>query len=454
MSGLIGSRSKGASGAILYSLGSFTAALVYQAFGAWAQLYYVDILKMPLALYGTAMTIYGIWNAINDPLAGQWSDVTSTRWGRRIPFILFGTIPMCLAFALVWAVPGWVQADPKLLFAYYLVVAFLFDGLYTIVILNWTALYPEMYPSLQQRSNVSAIRQALGLVGMVMGMALAPQVRAAFGWAGMGVLFAVVGAVAMFASLLGSKEDPTFSEQQGLSVVEALKSTFVNKSFVTFVLVNLFIQFTFVLIPATLPFFSKYVMGLADEQNTLVLAPMFVVALPMVWVWSRITNKVGPRKATMAATALFALGLLPFFFVRTLTGAMVTTALTGVGLSGLMVLVDVLIADVVDDDEVRTGHRREGMYFGANAFIIRLGVSMEAIVFSVVMNAYGYVPGLDTALQPQTVKTGLTLLMTFIPMISLALAILMLTKYPLDGARRHELGDQIKAIRAASVEHN
>ncbi len=60
----------GLPGPLLYSLGSFTAALLGQAFNAWVQLYYVDILKMPLALYGTGMLLYGIWNAINDPLAG------------------------------------------------------------------------------------------------------------------------------------------------------------------------------------------------------------------------------------------------------------------------------------------------------------------------------------------------------------------------------------------------
>ena len=123
------------------------------------------------------MTIYGIWNAINDPLAGQWSDRTRTRWGRRIPFILFGTVPFCIIFVLVWTVPQSVQASANSLFAYFLAMAFLFDGLFTVVILNWTALFPEMYPSLRERSSVSATKQALGIVGMIVGMALAPAVR-------------------------------------------------------------------------------------------------------------------------------------------------------------------------------------------------------------------------------------------------------------------------------------
>lgn len=430
----IGSRYSAPSGTFLYCLGSFTAALLGQAFNSWAQLYYVDILKLPLVLYGTGMTIYGIWNAINDPLAGQWSDRTRTRWGRRIPFILFGTVPFCIIFVLVWTVPQSVQASANSLFAYFLAMAFLFDGLFTVVILNWTALFPEMYPSLRERSSVSATKQALGIVGMIVGMALAPAVRDLVGWTGMGIIFGVLGLAAMFLSLLGSKERPEFSEEQGLPIAEAFKHTFVNRSFLTFVIMNLFVQFTFVLLPATLPFFCKYVLGLSDAQNTLVLAPIFIVALPMVWVWGRITNRLGPRRASLLAVAVLALALVPFAFVNSLATVMMATAFTGIGLAGVLVLVDVLIADIIDEDEVNTGARREGAYFGANAFIMRFSVSLEAIAFSVVMATHGYNPELQV--QPATVGPGLRLLMTVIPLVSLALAMIALYYYPIDGQRR------------------
>jgi len=426
-----------ARGPLLYSLGSFTAALLGQAFNAWVQLYYVDILKMPLALYGTGMLLYGIWNAINDPLAGQWSDNARTRWGRRIPFILFGTIPFCIVFALVWWVPGWAQTSYTALFTYFLIVAFLFDGFFTVVILNWTALYPEMYPSLAQRSHVSALRQALGIVGMIIGMVLAPQFRQWFGWAGMGLIFAIIGGIGMFLSLLGSKENPEFSQQQGLRVGEAFKHTFLNKSFVTFVLANLLVQFTFVLLPATMPFYCKYVLGLSDAQNTLMLAPISLVALPMVWVWGRVTNRFGPRRTAMLSTAIFALALIPFTYVKSLVGGMITSAFVGIGLAGLMVIVDVLIADVIDEDELKTGTRREGAYFGANAFIMRLGVSLEAITFSVIMGLYGYDAHL--AVQPDTVARGLRILMTVIPIVSLVLALVALYFYPINGDRREAI---------------
>jgi len=282
---------------------------------------------------------------------------------------------------------------------------------------------------------------------MIIGMVLAPQFRQWFGWAGMGILFAVIGGLSMFLSLLGSKENPDFSEQQGLRVSEAFKHTFVNKSFVTFVLASLLIQFTFVLLPATMPFFCKYVLGLTDAQNTLVLAPIFLVALPMVWVWGRVTNRIGPRRTAMVAAVVFAVALIPFGYVTTLLGGMITSAFAGIGLAGLMVIIDVLIADVIDEDELGTGTRREGAYFGANAFVMRLGVSLEAITFSAIMGMHGYNPNL--ASQPSTVIPGFRILMTVVPIVSLVLALIALYYYPIDGDRREAIIQGIEKKRSA-----
>ena len=125
----------------------------------------------------------------------------------------------------------------------------------------------------------------------------------------------------------------------------------------------------------------------------------------------RITNRLGPKNAMILSVVLFALGLTPFLFVHSLVGLWPPRPSSAWG-SGLLVLVDVLIADVVDEDEVATGRRREGI-FGANAFIIRPGVALQAIVFSAIMAAHGYDPNLAT--QPQTVIRGLRLIMAGFP---------------------------------------
>ena len=73
---------------------------------------------------------------------------------------------------------------------------------------------------------------------------------------------------------------------------------------------------------------------------------------------------------------------------------MIIAVFIAFGLAGLLVLLDVLIADVVDEDEIKTGVRREGMYFGVNGFMIRLGISLNAVIMGNVLNAFVTIPTL------------------------------------------------------------
>lgn len=84
---------------ITYSMGNFANTIAYQVFGNRIQFYYVDILGLNAAVAGIIWTIYGLWNAINDPLMGQLSDRTRTPMGRRVPYVVFGAVPLGLAFS-------------------------------------------------------------------------------------------------------------------------------------------------------------------------------------------------------------------------------------------------------------------------------------------------------------------------------------------------------------------
>jgi len=89
-----------------FTTGSLGVALSYQAFGTYIQFLYIDILGLKASLVGIGWSLYGIWNAVNDPLAGYWSDNTRTRWGRRIPWIVGTFIPVGLFFYLLWVPPS------------------------------------------------------------------------------------------------------------------------------------------------------------------------------------------------------------------------------------------------------------------------------------------------------------------------------------------------------------
>jgi len=426
-----------------YSLGNFASAVLGQTVTAFAFFYYVDVLKVPAERISAIMVAYGVWNAINDPLFGHISDRTRTRWGRRIPYILFLTLPLCVAFALLWA-PPFAAGNSQALSVYYLIVIFIFDGLFTIVVLNWTALFPEMYPALEDRSRVSALRQVLGIIGLIVGVALPPFLHPLIGWKAMGAVFAVISLVTMYASLYGSKEKPEFSAETGLGFWDALKATYINRSYVTYLVPALLIQYTFVALQSAIPFYAKYVLEVQGLMESLLLGTLFVMAIPFSLVWAKIINKIGPKKAMAQSIALFGACLVFFFVAQDFIHAVATCFALSFGLAGILVLLDILIADVVDEDEIKTGVRREGMYFGVNGFMIRLGISINAAIMGPVMVKTGYDATL--AVQPATALTGFRLLMSAIPMAAMALALVVFRFYPLDGETLARVKSQVAAM--------
>lgn len=417
---------------LAYSFGALGSGLSSYAVQTYIVFFYADVLKVPIDLIGYSMIAYGIWNAINDPLFGYISDRTRTRWGRRIPYVAGGFIPLTLAFIFLWIPPlRIVNAGHLPLFIYFTVMMFLFDGIYTLVILNWTALFPEMFPSLKDRAVVSMWRQVFANLGLILGIALAPMVYANLGWSAMAGIYGAITAAALAVSLLGSRETGARVHEEPLNVFPALKYTIANKSFMTYVISSSLVQFTFVLLMATVPFYTKYALRIPEEQSTFLLGATFLmVFLTLAW-WMRYTVKVGPKRAMSTGIILFAVTILPFAVAKGLAMGIACGALLGIGLAGLILLFDVLLADVIDEDQVRTGRRREGMYFGANALFIRLGVSAQALVMSQVLKASGYNPHL--AVQPPSVEIGIRFLMAGVPVIALALAYLVLRMYPLYG---------------------
>jgi len=432
---------------IAYSVGSLGTTLSMQCFNTFVPIFYIDRLKLSPALFGLAMTIYAIWNAINDPLAGQISDRTRTRWGRRIPYVAFLTVPMVLSFILVWTPPFSVaRGQMTQLFLYFTFIICLLDGLWTFVVLNYTSLFPEMYPNEKQRASVSAWRQVFTVVGLLVGVALPPLLYGPLGWPLTALIFAVVTGVSLLVSLAGSHEAKEFSQEEPLRLRAALLATFKNKSFLLFLVNNIFVTFVFEMLTAAVPFYAKYVLHVGDMETSILLAAAFVAAVPTLYLWTRLTQKRGARDAMMWGLIVFCIGLLPFLLAGSFLTGLLAMLTASAGLSAMLLLGDLLIADIVDEDELETGRRREGMYFGMNGFMIRLGIALKAIVLSATLQVSGYNAYLSE--QPASAQLGIRLLIGAVPIVALLIALWATWKYPLHGAYLVDVKERIATLHA------
>ncbi|MCA5894521.1 MFS transporter [Isoptericola sp. NEAU-Y5] len=416
---------------IAYGASAFPANLLLQTFSAFVVYFYVDRLGVPAGWVAGAMIAHGILNALLNPLVGAASDRRRTRWGRRLPWIGLGVVPLVAAFALVWMPP---PLEPSGLVVWFLVVVAIYDVAYVAVVLNASALFPEIFRTTAERARGNSPRQLFGLVGMILGTAGAPLLYDSVGWAVMGLVLAVVSLGFFCWSVVGMVERPVDEavvreREAAVGLRDQLRYTFANRAFVTYVLGSLLLQSTTAILLAAVPFYVRYTVGGSDADATLLLAPIFVAAIPAIVGWSWVVRRVGPRTAMLAVVVVYGLATCLYLIPTTVGGAALAGLAVGLGVAGLMQVLEVALAQVIDDDETRTGLRREGMYFGANGFVVRGSVVVQAVVLAAVLAASGYVEG--AAGQVPEVATGVRLLLGGVPVLLAAGAFVCFWFYPL-----------------------
>jgi len=164
----------------------------------------------------------------------------------------------------------------------------------------------------------------------------------------------------------------------------------------------------------------------------------------MVYVWQKVAPALGAKRSFMFAMLALALALFPLFFVTTFNGALACALLLGVGIAGFIEVIDLLLSDVIDEDETKTKTRREGMYFGANAFITRFAIALNALTIGFVFMSTGYNPYIFT--QTRDFIFGLRLLIVAFPMGGILLALLIIAFYPLVGTSLHQMKARLKEM--------
>jgi GPH family glycoside/pentoside/hexuronide:cation symporter len=397
---------------LLYASGSFGANVTFQALAAWLIYFYAppddadNTALIGIGVVGAILVVSRVIEAFDDPLIGFWSDMTNSRWGRRLPFIVAGTPVMALGFFLLWTPPVDGLSAWNALYLFVVIEVFFFAN--TVVGGPYEALLPEIASSSDERVSISAWKVLFGAAGAGVVFLLAGPMIDAWGFAGMGLALAVLVFVTRLLPVLGVRRHVDRAvPASSFSFARAVRETFANSQFLAFI--PAFVLFTAaqVMLTQWLPYYADVVLG-----NTTISLPFGVqltetgakvafltalffvpllVAIPLVSWFARRTSKRRAYSASLLACAvlfplLFFSGFLPG--VPDLAQALLLLPL-GIPLTGLFVFPNALLADIIDFDELRTGERREAIYYGVQATLQKAGLGLAAGLFALILAVFG-----------------------------------------------------------------
>lgn len=458
----------------LYGLGDWGASAATTARNVFWFVFLTNVVGLDAGLAGTATLVGRLWDGINDPLVGMLSDRLQTRWGRRRPFLLFGSIPFAIAFILLFWVPPFENRFA--LTAYYSFAYLLFDTLYTIVNVPYTALTPELTEDYDERSSLTGWRVSVSIfASLVTGAFFKLLAENLFApWFGVGTeairygyllaafLWSLTLAVPLIL-LFRHIEEPEshHADETPFNPVRMFRDVFANRPFRLGALIYL-ITFTTgdIILVVFVRFLVDYLRVPTGFDN-LILAIVLGVAFVSMPLVVRLMHRYGKRLTYIGSMSFMAVVLIIMSLVPPghLNWIYVAGVLAGLGFGAVNVIPWAIVADVVEEDELRTGQRREGIYAGYLVFFRKLASAVTIFMVGQVLSWTGFISstsGSTFIQQPDSALWALRFLVGVLPAVMLVLGIMVAWRYPLDKeaheAIRLALEKKRQAIKNASTE--
>lgn len=401
-----------------YGIGDFAANIAYTTLGFYIIFFLVNVAGLPAGIAGIIFLIARAWDAITDYLMGIISDRTSTRFGRRRPYLLFGSIPFGIAFSLLWVVPFESQLH---LIVYYICITVLFNTAFTIVSIPYNALLPELSQDYDERTSISGYRMGMSFVGnLVAAAGVAVIVDAIYpgrshyreSYPVMGMIFGVIIIISVLITFFGTRERVQPEEKHPTAILDTLRSILGLREFRIVLGMFLFNMIGFDLIQAIFIFFLKDVIHVSEDMTFVIMGIPLVVAVLAAPFWVKIGEKLGKRKAYISAAVYFMLSLVTCLFIPagSITPVIIISVLAGIGISASQIIPFSIIPDVIEIDEYESGIRREGAFYGITMFLYKVASAVAISMASGLLGFFGYVEN-STDPQPDSALWCIRLLM-------------------------------------------
>jgi GPH family glycoside/pentoside/hexuronide:cation symporter len=463
---------------VVFGAGDWSTA----SFGTLRQIFYAifltDVVGLEPRLASVAALLGVIWDAINDPLVGVLSDRLHTRWGRRRPLLLFFAIPFGLGFVLLWWAPPW---ESQIALAITVSLAYMLsDTFQTLVAVPLYALTPEITPDYDERTALTTYRMFFNLLASLVTAVAAPAIVDAVlaggatqqqGYVIVSALFGSLSVIPLLLIFAVVRERPrsadTIQREDSTPLREVLRTAWANVPFRFATLIYMLNWITFDLVALVLPFFLTYwiaqgdllqkALGLPLESTVFALLLVTSVVVLPFWLW--LSRRLSKHIAYIIGMSFWAVVQLLLFSIQPgqITPVLILAVMAGISVSTAHVLPDAIFPDVIEWDELRTGRRQEGIYYGVKNFVRKLTGALAIFIALQVLGLSGYQAPPEAATQFTQSTTALTAIRVLIGPFGAALllsAVIAAWFYPLTRERHGRVRTLLARRRARAAFRN
>ncbi|EDX72205.1 sugar (Glycoside-Pentoside-Hexuronide) transporter subfamily [Coleofasciculus chthonoplastes PCC 7420] len=436
-----------------YGVGELSAAIPGNILSFFFLFFLTNIAGLSASKAGTVMLISKAWDAINDPLIGWLSDHTRSPWGRRYPWIVCGAVPLGLFFMLLWIVPTFSQdatLNQQALFGYYGVLGVLFYAAFTSVLLPFSALAPELTQDYHERTSLISFKSAFSVGGAILALVLAQVIFSVVEhpsqkYLVLGIVCATCAVVSAYVSVLGTHR-VVLNQQEPETVNESVRPSLPWRSQIGYIFTNrpfLYVMGIYLcswlgvqITAAILPYFVINWMGLPDHHFTQVAIAVQGTALAMMFIWSFVSKRLGKKAVYLIGMPLLILAEAGLFFLQPgQVGLLYGLAvLAGFGIATAYLIPWSMLPDVVDLDELNSGQRREGIFYGFMVLFQKMGFAIALFLVGKILDWAGFissVAGEPNPVQPESALFAIRMIIGPLPTLILLCGLVFSYFYPI-----------------------
>ena len=383
---------------IMYGMGEFFNGGCFLIINSFFAVFLTKALGMPAALVGTIPLVGKIWDAITDPIMGNITDRTRSRFGPKRFYIMIGSVVSAVTFVLLWVPAPADSVGAK--YVFYFLMYCLFNTGFTVLMVPYNGLLPDMMDDYAMRAKFSNMRMVFSTIGaMVCGMVPSLMIRDNLDTAAYlrcAILFGILFFITSFMVFLGTWEKQKEPVKSSLkeSFPQAA-SVFRSRSFRIFIGLYLFGQCGMDFVSGMAIYYVDDVLNAyANGTLTYVLAALMISQLVGMAVFGPVMSRTSKKTTILIGAPIRLIGILGMLFFSyegaPLIPIYVLAALLGFGNAASLTAIFAIMADMADVDELITSIRRPGTVSGMATFIRKIssGVSAAAIGFLLAMVGY------------------------------------------------------------------